>query len=60
MNWRQKVSARSQLRMTIEDTLDAGLTRAYSPEMYQAKCSALFEHMYEKYPERDEGVYSSA
>jgi type I restriction enzyme R subunit len=46
--------------MTIEDTLDAGLTRAYSPEMYQAKCSALFEHMYEKYPERDEGVYSSA
>ena len=50
LNWRQKVSSRSQLRLAIEDTLDSGLPRAYSPEMYQAKCSALFEHMYEKYP----------
>ena len=57
LNWRQKVSARSQLKLAIEDTLDNGLPRAYSPELYQAKCAALFEHMYEKYPEREAGTY---
>ena len=58
LNWRQKVSARSQLKLVIEDTLDSGLPRAYSPELYQAKCAALFEHMYEKYPERGASTYS--
>lgn len=57
LNWRQKVSARSQLKLAIEDTLDSGLPRAYSPEMYRDKCAALFEHMYEKYPEQGSTVY---
>jgi type I restriction enzyme R subunit len=57
LNWRQKSAARSSLKLAIEDTLDSGLPRAYSPEIYQAKCSALFEHVYESYPERDAGVY---
>jgi type I restriction enzyme R subunit len=28
LNWRQKSSARSQLRLTIEDVLDAGICAA--------------------------------
>ena len=58
LNWRQKSTARSQLKLTIEDTLDSGLPRAYTPELYQHKCAAVFEHVYESYPERDAGVYS--
>jgi type I restriction enzyme, R subunit len=58
LNWRQKSSARSQLKLTIEDVLDTGLPRAYTPELYQRKCSALFEHVYECYPERNAGVYA--
>jgi len=60
LNWRQKAAARSQLKLAIEDTLDSGLPRAYTPEVYREKCSALFEHVYESYPERNAGVYSSA
>jgi type I restriction enzyme R subunit len=60
LNWRQKSTARSQLKLTIEDTLDSGLPRAYTPEMYQQKCSAVFEHIYESYSERDASVYSTA
>ena len=59
LNWRQKSAARSQLKLAIEDTLDTGLPRAYTPELYQKKCSALFEHVYESYPERNAGVYSA-
>lgn len=58
LNWRQKSTARSQLKLTIEDTLESGLPRAYTPELYQQKCSAVFEHVFESYPERDVGVYS--
>jgi len=58
LNWRQKSAARSQLKLTIEDTLDTGLPRAYTPELYKQKCSAVFEHVYESYPERNAGVYA--
>lgn len=40
INWRQKSTARSQLKLAIEDTLDLGLPRAYTPELYNLKCSA--------------------
>jgi type I restriction enzyme, R subunit len=43
--------------LTIEDTLDAGLPRAYTPDLYQQKCSAVFEHVYENYTERDVNTY---
>lgn len=58
LNWRQKASARSQIRLAIEDVLDTGLPRAYDKPTYQQKCSVLFEHVYENYPERDSGVYA--
>ena len=58
LDWRHKAAARSALRLAIEDTLDTGLPRAYDPELYQEKCSAIFEHVYESYPERNAGVYA--
>ena len=60
LNWRQKSTARSQLKLTIEDVLDTGLPRAYEKPLYAQKCSALFEHIFESYPERDSGVYAAA
>ncbi len=60
LNWRQKSTARSQLKLVIEDLLDTGLPRAYSPDLYRQKCSAVFEHVYESYPERNVGVYMTA
>ena len=58
INWRQKSAARSSLKLAIEDTLDSGLPRAYTPEIYTQKCAALFEHVYESYPERNTGIYA--
>lgn len=46
--------------MAIEDELDLGLPRAYDPSLYQAKCSAVFEHVFEAYPDRDAGVFAKA
>jgi type I restriction enzyme, R subunit len=57
LNWRQKAAARSQVKLTIEDLLDTGLPRAYTPELYRQKCSAVFEHVYEVYGERGASLY---
>ena len=57
LNWRQKSAARSTLRLAIEDTLDT-LPSAYDRPLFAQKCSALFEHVYESYPERNSGVYA--
>ena len=58
LNWRQKSSARSQVKLAIEDMLDTGLPRAYDKPLYQQKCSALFEHVFESYPDEGLGTYS--
>jgi type I restriction enzyme R subunit len=60
LDWRLKSAARSQLKLLIEDVLDKGLPRAYTPDLYQQKCSAVFEHVYEAYPQRDGSVYAKA
>jgi type I restriction enzyme R subunit len=59
LNWRQKSAARSTLKLAIEDTLDT-LPDAYNRQIFAQKCSALFEHVYESYPERNVGVYAAA
>jgi type I restriction enzyme R subunit len=49
LNWREKSQARAQVRLAIEDALDEGLPRAYTPDVYQAKCTVLFEHVFESF-----------
>jgi hypothetical protein len=31
--------------------------RAYTPELYQQKCEAVFAHIEKAYPERDLSIY---
>lgn len=59
LNWRQKAAARSKLKLAIEDTLDT-LPAAYDRPMFAQKCSALFEHVYESYPESTHNAYSQS
>ena len=60
LDWRQKEQARSKLRVVIEKTLDDELPPAYSKEVFDAKCSALFEHVYESYRGANESIYQGA
>jgi type I restriction enzyme R subunit len=57
LNWRQKSAARSTLKLAIEDTLDT-LPSVYDRPLFAQKCSAVFEHVYESYPERNAGIYT--
>lgn len=59
LNWRQTVAARSRVKLTIEDVLDQGLPRVYTPDLYKQKCSAMFEHVYESYGDKGASLYRS-
>jgi type I restriction enzyme R subunit len=58
IGWRQRVGTRARVQLAIEDALDEGLPRAYSKELYQTKCTAVFEHVYESYQGEGRSVYS--
>jgi type I restriction enzyme R subunit len=58
LDWRKHLATRARVAEAIKDQLDLGLPRAYSPEIYEQKCSAVFEHFYESYPQREVNVYA--
>ncbi len=60
IDWRQKRSSFSRVRLVIDDCLDKGLPDKYGPDIYKDKCSAVFDHFYEKYPESGKSVYAMA
>ncbi|SEG46687.1 type I restriction enzyme, R subunit [Bryocella elongata] len=57
LDWRKTRRARASVEDAIKDLLDEGLPRAFSKDLYEQKCSAVFEHFYENYPDRDLNVY---
>ncbi len=59
LGWRQKISTRARVKLAIESALDEGLPRAYSKELYEAKCSAVFEHVYQSYQGEGQSVYAA-
>jgi len=59
LNWRKKSAAQATLKLAIEDTLDT-LPKSYARPLYTEKCSIIFEHIYESYPERNVGIYATA
>lgn len=56
LNWRQTVQHRAQVRLAIEDELDK-LPSSYNKDLYQHKCSDVFEHVYESYPGEGKSIF---
>ena len=58
LDWRQKSQARARVRLAIEDALDEGLPRAYTPELFGQKVAVVFEHVYDSYQGEGRSVYT--
>lgn len=59
LGWRQKISTRARVKIEIENALDEGLPLAYGKEIYEAKCAAVFEHVYQSYQGEGRSVYAA-
>jgi len=49
LDWRKQQSTRATVRYTIETALDKELPRTCTPELYEAKCDAVWQHVYDVY-----------
>ena len=43
-----------------EKLLDIGLPKKYTTDLFEQKCGSLFQHVLEKYPDKDASVYADA
>ncbi|HEX5747235.1 MAG TPA: type I restriction endonuclease subunit R [Archangium sp.] len=49
VDWQKTAQSRARVRNAIEDALDEGLPRVYTPDVFKAKAGAVFQHVYERY-----------
>ena len=57
LDWRKQQTTRAMVRYVIETELD-NLPRAFSAELYQMKCDAVYQHVYEAYSGQGQGLYA--
>ena len=58
IDWRKKLQTRADVRLTIEKILDE-LPPAYTKELWQNKCDATYQQVYECYYGQGASVYGS-
>lgn len=49
VDWQKTAMARARVSEAIEEALDEGLPRAYTPDVFKAKASVVFQHVYQRY-----------
>lgn len=59
LDWRKRQQSRAQVRVSIETVLDHGLPPTYSPQIYQQKSEALYQHIYDSYFGLGKSIYAS-
>ncbi|TVQ94235.1 MAG: type I restriction endonuclease subunit R [Chromatiaceae bacterium] len=60
LDWRKRQQSRADVRVTIEKVLDLGLPRAYTPELFEEKTTAVFQHVYDAYYGGCRSIYAAA
>jgi type I restriction enzyme, R subunit len=58
LDWRKKQQTRAGVQLVIEQVLDK-LPPIYSPELYQTKCSAVYQHVYDSYYGMGKSIYAT-
>jgi type I restriction enzyme R subunit len=60
IDWRKKRQGKARVRRTIEDVLDPLPPDAYSDDLYEEKCTLIFDHIFECYQGDGESRYGAA
>ena len=60
IDWRKHQGTRAEVRVTIEKVLDQGLPGTYTPELFEQKATAIFQHVYDAYFGSGRSIYANA
>ncbi|NJN54658.1 MAG: DUF3387 domain-containing protein [Anaerolineae bacterium] len=58
LDWRKRQQTQAQVELTIQDMLDQKLPEAYDTNLYEQKCSQVFDHIYKNYYGAGKSVYA--
>ena len=58
LDWRKHAQARAQVRLAVENILDDELPQPYTPELFNQKSEAVYQHIYDSYYGEGKSVYS--
>ncbi len=58
LDWRKRQQARAEVWVTIEKTLDQGLPPVYTPQLFEQKTNAIYQHIYDAYYGAGNSVYA--
>ena len=58
LDWKKRQATRAAVRYTIETVLDE-LPRTYTPELYQTKCNAVYQHVFDSYAGQGGSLYAA-
>ncbi|GAJ00670.1 unnamed protein product, partial [marine sediment metagenome] len=58
LDWRKKQQSRADVKVTIEKMLDE-LPKSYTRDIYEHKCSLIYQHVYESYYGQGQSVYTA-
>jgi type I restriction enzyme R subunit len=59
LDWRKSQQNRAAVQVTIEEYLDR-LPEIYDPELYNRKCSLVYQHIYDSYYGHGRSIYTIA
>ena len=59
LDWRKKQQAKATVQVAIEEGLNA-LPEVYTSAIFQEKCAAVYQHIYENYTSTSQSIYQRA
>ena len=58
LDWRKHTQTRAQVRLAVENILDKGLPQPYTPELFNQKSEAIYQHIYDSYYGEGKSIYT--
>ena len=59
LDWRKQERLRAAVKITIQIILDEGLPECYTPDIYDQKCEAIYQHVYDSYYGAGSSIYAA-
>ncbi len=57
LDWRKHAQTRAQVRLTVANILDDELPEPYTPELFNQKTEAVYQHIYDSYYGEGQSIY---
>ena len=58
LDWRKHTQTRAQVRLAVGNILDKGLPQPYTPELFNQKSKAIYQHIYDSYYGEGRSIYT--